>query len=313
VQQATRLGQHFASSAVHFTHIFSSQLKRAVKTAELVRTAQPVVKDEHGVTIVPVVAQITELAEKDFGSYEGVPFLARPPGSKVSGKDAHRALHKDDPGFVDSESNDSMICRVDVFIDTYLAPIVQDQATPSLCVAVVSHGITLSVLWKRILARLTPKSVTTRPDLSAAQTKAVDTDQLPRWSNTGYLELIISYSPVAISHDATAQGSAPLCPDEQDQQATRSVDAPQSLQLTSEVIVSAEKVHNAAESAENAIAIGLKPHTTTTILYGWSVQVCAVNSTIHLLGLKRTGGGVGSSRHDDKQKSIDTFFKRRKT
>jgi hypothetical protein len=37
-----------------------------------------------------------------------------------------------------------------------------------------------------------------------------------------------------------------------------------------------------------------------------------VNGKDHLKGLKRTGGGVGSSRHDASQKGIESFFKRRK-
>ncbi|KAL0258946.1 hypothetical protein SLS55_006451 [Diplodia seriata] len=37
-----------------------------------------------------------------------------------------------------------------------------------------------------------------------------------------------------------------------------------------------------------------------------------INGKEHLKGLKRTGGGLGSSKHDQNQKSIDTFFKRRR-
>jgi phage baseplate assembly protein gpV len=51
---------------------------------------------------------------------------------------------------------------------------------------------------------------------------------------------------------------------------------------------------------------------TPHIAHGWNTTILAINGKDHLKGLKRTGGGVGSSRHDTSQKSIETFFKRRK-
>ena len=49
-------------------------------------------------------------------------------------------------------------------------------------------------------------------------------------------------------------------------------------------------------------------------LLGWTMVIKTVNGKDHLKDLKRTGGGVGSSKHDDSQKRLDTFFtpKRRK-
>jgi hypothetical protein len=54
------------------------------------------------------------------------------------------------------------------------------------------------------------------------------------------------------------------------------------------------------------------PAITPCIAEGWSSIILAINGKDHLRGLKRTGGGVGSSRHDASQKCIKTFFKRRK-
>jgi hypothetical protein len=45
---------------------------------------------------------------------------------------------------------------------------------------------------------------------------------------------------------------------------------------------------------------------------GWTTTIMTINGKDHLKGLKRTGGGVGSSRHDASQKGIESFFKRRK-
>ena len=47
-------------------------------------------------------------------------------------------------------------------------------------------------------------------------------------------------------------------------------------------------------------------------LASWGLDVLAVNSREHLRGLKRTGGGVGSSRYDEGQKSIDSFFRKKR-
>lgn len=307
VQQATRLGQHFATTAVQLTHVFSSQLKRAVKTAELVRAAQPVAKDDNGGDMKPVVAQVKELAEQDFGSLEGVSFMARQPGSKVSGKDTHRTLHKDDPDFVDVESKDSMIRRVDVFLDEHLLPIVQSTATTSLCVAVVSHGITLSYLWRRLLHRMPARSVTVHPEV-ASKYSGIDLERIGGWSNTGYLELDISYTAVVTA--ATSQ-TTPVSivpgntPPKDDLKNVKVPISPPPLQSASEA-----SVIEASPKTDTVPKAAATPANNTFV--GWTIAVCAVNSKQHLVGLKRTGGGVGSSRHDDKQKTIETFFKRRK-
>lgn len=39
-----------------------------------------------------------------------------------------------------------------------------------------------------------------------------------------------------------------------------------------------------------------------------SINVLLVNSTLHLADLRRTGGGIGSAAHDDKQKKIESYF-----
>lgn len=43
------------------------------------------------------------------------------------------------------------------------------------------------------------------------------------------------------------------------------------------------------------------------------LRVVTINNKDHLINLKRTRGGLGSSASDDKQKSIDRFFKKPKT
>jgi hypothetical protein len=47
-------------------------------------------------------------------------------------------------------------------------------------------------------------------------------------------------------------------------------------------------------------------------LPGWNIIIQKINGKDHLKGLKRTGGGVGSSRFDEGQRKIETFFKKQK-
>jgi broad specificity phosphatase PhoE len=279
-----------------------------VKTAELVRAAQPIIKDEDGAAVAPIVAQINELAEQDFGSYEGVSFLARQPGSKVSGKEAHRAIHKDDPGFVDMEPRESMIRRVDVFLDDYLMPVVQAVATSPVSVAIVSHGITLSVLWRRLLHRLPPRSVSLHPEVLSRYT-GIDLGRIGGWSNTGYLDLEIAYTVIAQMASPAGQALDNSLVSTEANTQPQIVTSNSPLRTSDSTDLEQDITHNNA-------AFDTSSETTKTVardvFVGWTVTVHAVNSRAHLTGLKRTGGGVGSARFDDKQKSIDTFFKRRK-
>jgi hypothetical protein len=47
-------------------------------------------------------------------------------------------------------------------------------------------------------------------------------------------------------------------------------------------------------------------------LLNMSLVVKAVNSQEHLKGLKKTRGGIGSLKHDESQKTMDSFFKKRR-
>jgi broad specificity phosphatase PhoE len=296
--QATRLGEHFKSSGVKFTHIFSSQLKRAVKSAQLVCDAQ---------SASLVVKQVPLIMEQNFGFYEGKSIFARPEKvGTISGKDAHRALHKDDPEFVDTESKESMALRADTFLDDHLLPILEEEHV----VAVVSHGIILSVLWRRLLQRLSAKSVTTRPEVVAVHGQ-LDLERLRGWSNTGYLELEMhplapraTQIPALASIDAVIETSQP------------EKEALPTAVLEPVVTVASSSLPEKEAPQEMAMSPPSKPvttaPTTTKSFKEWTTTILAVNHKAHLTNLKRTRGGVGSSRHDEKQKSIHSFFKKQK-
>ncbi|RMZ74239.1 phosphoglycerate mutase family [Pyrenophora seminiperda CCB06] len=252
VQQAIRLGLHFQTLGLAFTHLFSSQLQRAANTAAQIRQAQLILEThDNAAETVPVVLQLPVLMEQDFGSMEGKKF------HDPSHKSEHPRNEKNRHGieFVPMESKDTMARRADSFIDEHLMPLLGDTSKDmSPVVAIVSHGIFLSMLWKRLLLRLPRKSVVLSPELRATARPSLE--HLGGWSNTGYLELHLQR--------AEAEEPSP------------------------------------------------SPAGMSRITQGWTTTILTINGKDHLRSLKRTGGGVGSARHDASQKRIDTFFKRRR-
>ncbi|KAJ4297664.1 hypothetical protein N0V90_005558 [Kalmusia sp. IMI 367209] len=301
-QQATRLGLHLSSLGLSFTHLFSSPLQRAAKTAGLIREAQLTPASDGSPRTAPDIVQLPVLMEQDFGFYEGKKWYERPVDGKSSGKEYHRQSHKDTEGFVDIESKESLARRADAFLNRYLLPLLHSSEQPTdLEVAVVSHGIMLSTLWKRLLARLPERSVDLSPELAA--TTLVSLEHLGAWSNTGYLEVhllrialprptslttipAIASTATALESDVASSTPAPVS----GIQATSEEHAGTSLQIPAPIT--------------EAVPLKLGPD--------WSLTIHTINGKDHLKGLKRTGGGVGSSRYDASQKNIDSFFKRRK-
>lgn len=274
VEQARRLGEHFASKGVKFTHFFASPLSRAFKTAKAISTAAG--EDAVEITEVP------ELIEQNFGYYEGKSFQARSDPRKT-GREAHREQHKDYRGFEDAESKDSMSQRADTFLDRHLMPLVGHASDAEKhIIAVVSHGMLLSSLWKRILKRLPPKSVTVDPEVTAARGSLV-LEHLGGWSNTGYLELALSHETVA----AVAKE-------------TGSEEVPES-QLEGPVTATGTTEPDGASRTTNV---------NPQVLIGWTLLIRGIDRKDHLVGLKRQRGGIGRTAHDEKQQKISSFFKR---
>ncbi|OSS50519.1 hypothetical protein B5807_04925 [Epicoccum nigrum] len=271
-QQATRLGRHFKALGLKFTHLFSSHLQRAVKTAGLIRDAQLPSKHEvKAAQDVLEVVQLRVLMEQDFGDLEG---------KKWSDMQADLRTK---PGFVAVETKEAMGLRADVFLDDHLLPLLNVMGNePGHAVAIVSHGIFLSTLWKRLLRRLPSRSIYLAPDFRSAARPSLE--HLGGWSNTGYLELLITRQDVApsLTSKSNASWSHELKPNK----------------IIGIVGVPQEAVQEATDGV---------PTT-----HDWTTTILTINGKDHLKGLKRTGGGVGSSRHDASQKGIESFFKRRK-
>ncbi|KAF2792538.1 phosphoglycerate mutase-like protein [Melanomma pulvis-pyrius CBS 109.77] len=307
-QQATRLGLHFNALGLCFTHIYSSHLQRAAKTAGLIREAQtrPLLY-EGAATVVPDIVQLPVLMERDFGFYEGKKWYEKPLESKVGSEQSLE--HKKAVGFVDIESKDSMAQRVDAFLDGHLLPLL-DTLTGSTdqAVAVVSHGIILSVLWKRLLLRLPPKSVSFSPELSVAP--RVSLEHLGAWSNTGYLELHMKLSTQTPNTTQNPlESTVSVNTISQNDNATVVIRHLNAQQITQSDADTKEQDRSDASIQHTASATQAP---SSKLAPEWTAVIQTVNGKAHLKGLKRTRGGVGSARHDASQKSIDGFFKRQK-
>ncbi|KAI7720377.1 phosphoglycerate mutase-like protein [Hortaea werneckii] len=321
--QARRLGEYFAQMEVRFSHIFSSPLSRAYKTAEAIQTAQKPPSDPNGdeKRSVPGIAKVNALMEQDFGFYEGKTYYSKT-DPRRSGRDAHHEKHKNDPGFVDIESKDAIARRADVFLDEHLVPLLHsNEEDEELVVAVVSHGMLLMHLWRRLLLRLPRKSLTIAPEVTEARGSVV-LEHLGGWGNTGYLELVLTKG-------AQHVGSADTGPLHHGQEPPRASPGPNSSQAAlstestiDDAIASPTPVPQTAEVGEAEAKAEATPQTPAElglgkdasgpqILHGWSTTILAVDSKHHLGGLKRQRGGIGSLAHDEGQKKLDSFFRKR--
>ncbi len=284
-------------------------MQRAAKTASKIREAQLARPSDDGLPrTAPNVVKLPLLVEQDFGSMEGKKWYDRPSESKVSEGERVGLQGKDAMDFVDVESRKAMAKRADAFLDKHFLPLL-DDALPLVnsVVAIVSHGIFLSTLWKRLLLRLPPKSVALSPELQVTARPSLE--HLGGWANTGYLELHLE-KPLREDPDATTKAHPASLPEPSSLPDTGSgigkVDLPP---LTATDNTAAE---TSIPETESSKATRVPRLSTSRLTNEWMTTVLTINGKDHLKGLKRTGGGVGSSRHDTSQKSIDTFFKRRR-
>ncbi|KAF2839682.1 phosphoglycerate mutase-like protein [Patellaria atrata CBS 101060] len=310
VQQAQRLGRYFNTTGVRFTHLFSSHLQRAYKTAEYIRSAQASEDGDTDSANAIQVQQLPILMEQDFGWYEGKTWHDKPKKSEKSSKEIFQEEKQNNPDFVDMESKESLAKRADGFLDEHLTPLLEySNPENDLIIAVVSHGIMLTHLWRRLLLRLPPHSVRLTPELLANQ-RMIILEHLGGWSNTGFLELEMNKTRAVERSppDDTVEGPANSVPDEVAKALEEAI--------VDDVITSNEGRNRVSSpNPSKSIPSSTESPTTTTaprLLHGWTTTIKVINGREHVKGLKRTGGGVGSSKHDGSQKSLESFFKRKK-
>ena len=250
ILQTSRLATHL-SSLFTISHIFSSNLTRAVKTAEALRDAQ---KHTHDMDVD--VVQVMELREKNFGSGEGERFGQVPKGS------AKRRPH------VGAETGEEMRKRADRFLDEHLLPLLDSEADESSAcvVAVVAHGLILSSLFKALYSRTSSQHFTFSSEVRGSSFSLQNgMPLLPSWSNTGFLEAKLTSLPPRNSDGDSAQPR----------------------------LTSTNPHYSDLQERQSPIA---------------RLHISQVNATSHLSGLRRTKGGIGSSKYDEKQKTISSFF-----
>jgi hypothetical protein len=313
---------------VQVSHIFSSDLQRAFKTAEAIRLAQPETSKN--------VTQLSLLREQDFGYYEGKRFNERPKTGDRSWREAHHEAHMNTEDFQDVESKPAMIARVETFLDGHLVPHL-GRLGELEAVAVVAHGIILTYLWRGVLARFETENVSVATGLMASG-NGMGLDYLGGWSNTGYLDLEIK-SKVLPHQNLPCAGVEPAGPLEHSKALFPTATLPPDTKPTLIENVRPAAVARPSPSLEHSADVAYLPatqqipeptslpHIQTAVLGSaihpvtpvplkklpnLSLVVKAVNSQEHLKGLKKTRGGIGSSKHDEKQKTMDSFFKRQK-
>jgi len=290
VLQTVRLGAHLASIGVKISHVYSSDLQRAVKTAQAIRLAQ--------IPTPPETVKLQMLREQDFGWWEGKAIVK-------GGRDTQRLAHCLYDGFKDIESKASQKERMETFITTYLSPHIL-TAGDGDTVAVVAHGIILSYLWRTLLKRFNAQSVTVHPGVILGDRGL---EYMGGWSNTGYLDLEIKHrlsEPTACLQADSSNVVVPAgstCVEEK-------VSTEPMSKLASSIPVDLDPTQSTPTGVIHSDA------TTTSSLSSdfqdLQLAIKSVNTLEHLKGLKKTRGGIGSAKHDDKQQRVDSFFKRQK-
>ena len=268
--QADRLGKYFAQSGLCFTNIFSSDLQRAFKTANAIFLAQKRGKLKQQEQNSGVV-QLRALREQDFGSFERKPFSTRRAAQNPPGKEFHPFHSNAQSNFQDGESKESLDLRLDGFIQDYLFPLFQGEASATeSAVCIVSHGIALSHLWRCLLKLFHRQNVRVSPNILVDNQRAKSLEYLGGWSNTGFLELDIQemksleMAMTSLSNDGT-------------------------------------KLSGLGSTADHNV----NPFFRSSLL------VRTLNGREHLISLKRTRGGVGSSQYDAGQRKLETYFKKK--
>ncbi len=223
-----------------------------------------------------VVVQLPCLVEQDFGSLEGKSWKSARHKS-ASNVEQHEEPLWNEQNFVKVESKESLAKRLDGFVDDYIIPLASvNRSGGEPIVAVVSHSITLSVLWKRLLLRLSKDSVSLLPGVEVTRSPFT-LERLGAWSNTGYLELQMD-QPVV---EPSAEKDSILLEDESSR-------------------VKTETVHAVPQQLMESAASG--------VFAGWTTKIKIIDGKTHLKTLRRTRGGVGSAEYDEGQKTISAFF-----
>lgn len=185
----------------------------------------------------------------------------------------------------DPESTLSMRFRAESFINNHLVPslqMVQEDAT----IAVVSHGIFLSHLWRELLKRFTHDKICVSPTLS----KSMDTslDSITTWYNTAYLELCITRFRDEETHKSIQTSVI--------DKSTYTTTPPQRPELP---ITSFRNDHTQNECPKIP---------NNEILSYMQLTVISVNRRDHLDGVRKLRSGTGNLKYVPSQRTMYSYF-----
>ena len=195
-----------------------------------------------------------------------------------------------------------MAKRADHFLDHHLLPLFDsDLTTNGHTVAIVSHGILLSNLWRRLLLRLPRKSLTIAPEVMAARGD-ITLEHLGGWSNTGYLHF-------SIRRDDNPNGDDIKSVDKSEPS-----DHTPAISKANPLIAETSAASPATRTKSSEPGLDAASDASAPrMLHGYSTKILAIDDKQHLIGLKRQRGGIGRSAHDESQKKLDGFFKKQRT
>jgi broad specificity phosphatase PhoE len=137
------------------------------------------------------IVKLEILREQDFGSLELTSWSSK---RSFDARD-NRIPSASDPDFRGKETTESMRTRADQFLDDFVVPMwaLADDSQPP-CVAVVSHGLFLAVLWKAVINRFDARNIQLGADVGSVSA-ARPLEYIPAWTNTGYLEVQVHPMP----------------------------------------------------------------------------------------------------------------------
>lgn len=254
-----------------------------MKTAETIAESQT---NAEGVDTSLKVVQVPELREKDFGSEEGKRFGSR------GKEEANLASSAAD--WVQPESQQLMRIRVERFVDAFFVPTVLEAASSGPdpgSVIIVAHGIILNVLLRTLLTRFGPKEIA---KLAKPGDVPWRSEWLASWSNTGYLEADLRVTPQVAD-------AAPITSAAVDETSDGPADSHSPI---------VHAVGGGTASSEGAVADTSSLSSPPTTAGDIQLTVKTVNCVDHLQGLKKARGGIGNVGHDEKQRTVDSFFTR---
>ncbi|RKF73381.1 putative phosphatase [Golovinomyces cichoracearum] len=274
--QARELGRFLCLTNNRIERIYSSDLQRAYLTAEAISESQKIPP-------APVV-RLALIREKNFGRLERTK-ISKVGTSLLSNLSDLGSSRGPTAMSHDPESTMSMRIRAESFIDNYLAPslhMVHEDAT----IAVISHGIFLSHLWRELLKKFTRDKINLSPTLRESMDTSLES--ITTWYNTAYLELCITRL-----RDKEIQKSIQTSVIDKSMYATTFLQHPE-LPLTS--------FRN--DLSQNECRNTRKNETFCYM----KITVISVNRRDHLDGVRKSRSGIGNLKYIPSQRTMYSYL-----